>query len=120
MTRRSVGSSPRRSTQREHFVDCRYRTGASARASSTIGWRNRGRIRDDGGGEGCVRGSAGRTSTHRPVRTATRSSIRKTMPHCALGPLRVTFVKASRAPQYVPGLYEIILEGIMGSRTGYV
>ena len=56
-----------------------------------------------------------------PIRTASRSSIRKTMPHCALGPLRVTIRQGVPAPQYVPGLDEIILEGIYAqAATGYV
>jgi hypothetical protein len=68
----------------------------------------------------CARGPQA-DARHRQIRAAPRSSIRKTMPHCALGHLRVTIRQGVPAPRDVPGLYEIILEGTYAqAATGYV
>ena len=48
---------------------------------------------------------------------ATYKSNRKTMPHCALGPLRVTIRPGRPGAFSIPGLCEIILEGQCASRA---
>ena len=73
-----------------HSSRWRYRTGASARASLAAVSSGSSAAETTTGREGmCARGPQA-DPKHRPRMAIARWSIRKTMPHCALGPLRVT------------------------------
>ena len=73
-----------------HSSRCRYKTGANPRASlATLSVSSRAPGIVTGRGGMCARGPHAEPK-HRPSMATLHRLIRKTMPHCALGPLRVT------------------------------
>ena len=95
----------------------RYRTGASACASLAALSTGASTAETTTGRWGMCAWGPQADPKHRPRTAMPRRLIRKTMPHCALGPLRVTIRAWRPGATIIPGQYEIIQEGQCASRA---